>query len=258
MDEKKKDKEAFLNYIKQQESRVKEMNVKIKEKFKEENKMLKSINEEISKKNKKQYDTLKNQKEKLEEQKKEKAKENLEQKRIKVNAIKKIEDKEKIDKESEKNSSKTKKSSEETLKTLLSSQEKINYLREKDLIEQYKSCCEELIKQEKQYMEKIEEAKKLTKNARSGSAGRIRVFAPKNKNMKGKTKSIYKIGGKKEGPESIMMKYHKKLKENKKTGFKNRTTKSSYKAGGSNIIKSNKKGNEKGNNNIRKINTNEN
>ena len=222
MDEKKKDKEAFLNYVKQQESRVKEMNVKIKEKYKEENKMLKSINEEISKKNKKQYDTLKNQKEKLEEQKKEKAKENLEQKRIKVNAIKKIEDKEKTDKESEKNSSKTKKSSEETLKTLLSSQEKINYLREKDLIEQYKSCCEELIKQEKEYLEKIEEAKKLTKK-RSGSTGKITVFV-KNKNK----------------------------------DFKNRTTKSSYKAGGSNIIKSNKKGNEKGNNNIRKINTNEN
>ena len=184
--------------------------------------MLKSINEELSKKNKKQYDTLKNEKEKLEERKKEKAKENLEKNKIRVSAIKKIEDKEKNDKEStiDKNSEKTKKNEPETMNTILSEQEKIHYLREKDLIEQYKTFCEDLIKQEKQYMEKIEEAKKLTKNARSGSAGRIRVFAPKNKNMKGKTKSSYKIGGKKEGPESIMMKYHKKLKENKKTGDK--------------------------------------
>ena len=186
--------------------------------------MLKSINEELSKKNKKQYDTLKNEKEKLEERKKEKAKENLEKNKIRVSEIKKIEDKEKNDKEStiDKNSEKTKKNDPETMHTILSEQEKIHYLREKDLIEQYKTFCEDLIKQEQQYLEKIEEAKKLTKNARSGSAGRIRVFAPKNKNkeMKGKTKSSYKIGGKKEGPESIMMKYHKKLKENKKTGDK--------------------------------------
>ena len=63
------------------------------------------------------------------------------------------------------------------MNTILSAQEKINYLREKDLIEQYKSFCEDLIKQEQEYMEKIEEAKKISKN-RSGSAGRIRVFAP--------------------------------------------------------------------------------
>ena len=193
--------------------------------------MLKSINEEISKKNKKQYDSLKSQKEKLEEKKKEKAKENLEQKKIKVNAIKKLEDKEKNEKEStiDKNAAKN---SEETMKTLLSSQEKINYLREKDLIEQYKSFCEELIKQEKEYMEKIEEAKKMTKN-RSGSTGKIRILAPKNKNkeMNNRTKSSYKVNNN-DISETHMNKYKKKLKETKQN-------------------------NEKGNNNIKKINANE-
>ena len=240
MDEKKKDKEFVQNYFKIKENEIKEKNLKIKEKYKEENKMLKSINEEVSKKNKKQYDTLKSQKEKLEEKKKEKAKENLEQKKIRVNAIKKLEDKdkEKSEKEStiDKKNSKTIKDNEETINTLLSAQEKINYLKEKDLIEQYKSFCEELAKQEQQYMEKIQEAKKLTKK-RSGSAGRIRVFVPKNKNkdmkdMKDRTKSSSKVIGKNEGGESHMSKNNKKLIEQKKN-------------------------NEKGSNNIKKINTNE-
>jgi hypothetical protein len=197
--------------------------------------MLKSINEEVSKKNKKQYDTLKSQKEKLEEKKKEKAKENLEQKKIRVNAIKKLEDKdkdkdkEKSEKEStlDKKNSKTIKDNEETINTLLSAQEKINYLKEKDLIEQYKSFCEELAKQEQQYMEKIQEAKKLTKK-RSGSAGRIRVFVPKNKNkdmkdMKDRTKSSSKVIGKNVGGENHLNKNNKKLVEQKKRKKKEAT-----------------------------------
>ena len=66
-------------------------------------------------------------------------------------------------------------------------------------------------------MEKIEEAKKISKN-RSGSAGRIRVFAPKqkNKDIKNRTKSGYKFSGKNGGGESFMNKQHKKLKESKK------------------------------------------
>ena len=83
-------------------------------------------------------------------------------------------------------------------------------------------------------MEKIQEAKKLTKK-RSGSTGRIRVFVPKNKDMKDmkdRTKSSSKIIGKNEGGESHMNKYNKKLEEQKKE-------------------------NEKDNNNIKKINTNE-
>ena len=98
------------------------------------------------------------------------------------------------------------------MNAILSEKEKLNYLKEKDLIEQYKSFCEDLIKQEQQYLEKIEEEKKMTKNNRSGSAGKLKVIVPKkNKDMKDKTKSSNKIGGKKEGTESIMMKYHKKF-----------------------------------------------
>ena len=212
IDERKKNKEYVQNYFKQKENEIKKQNLVIKEKYKEENKMLKSINEELSKKNRKKYDSLKNEKEKLEEKKKEKEKENIEQNKIKVNAIKKIEDKDKErnDKELIIDKNEKNKNNSETMSAVLSEQEKLNYLREKDLI-----------KQEQQYLEKIEEAKKLTKNARSGSAGKFKVVVPKkNKNMKDKTKSSNKFGGKKEGTESIMMKYHKKLKENKKTGDK--------------------------------------
>ena len=67
------------------------------------------------------------------------------------------------------------------MQTLLSEEEKINYLREKDLIEQYKSFCEDLINQEQEYMEKIEQVKKQTKH-RSGSAGKMKVNVAKNKN----------------------------------------------------------------------------
>ena len=82
-------------------------------------------------------------------------------------------------------------------------------------------------------MEKIQEAKKLTKK-RSGSTGRIRVFVPKNKNkdMKDRTKSSSKVIGKNEGGDSHMNKYNKKLVEQKKK-------------------------NEKGSNNSKKIKTNE-
>ena len=149
----------------------------------------------------------------------------MEQKKIKVNAIKKLEEKNEKDSTLDKKDSKTIKDNGETMNTLLSQQQKIYYLREKDLIEQYKSFCEDLIKQEQQYMEKIEQAKKLTKN-RSGSAGRIRIFVPKNKNkdMKNRTKSSNKISTKNED----ISKYNKKIKKN----------------------------NDKGSNNIKKIDTN--
>ena len=235
LEEKKKDKESILNYFKEKENRIKKQNLIIKEKFKEENKMLKSVNEELSKKNRKQYDTLKNEKEKLEEKKKEKAKEQLEQKKIRVNAIKKLEDKEKSEKEStvDKNNTKGGKNATDTLNSVLTPQQKVNYLLSKDLIEQYKNFCEELIKQEQLYIQKIEDAKKQSK-ARSGSAGRIRVFVPKNKNkdMKNRTKSSTKIGIKHEGGDSILNKYHQKFKESKKN-------------------------NEKGSTNIKKINAND-
>ena len=221
LDERKKEKEFIQNYFKEKENKIKKQNLIIKEKYKEENKMLKSVNEEILKKNKKQYDTLKNEKEKLEEKKKEKSKEFLEEKKIRVNAIKKFEDKEKNEKEAtiDKNSAKTLKGKPETMDTLLSIKEKNNYKNEKNLIEQYKKFCEDLLKQEKQYMEKIEQAKKISKN-RSGSAGRIRVFVPKkNKNMKNRTKSSYKFSstGKNISSENTI----KKVKEHQKPNINN-------------------------------------
>ena len=90
-----------------------------------------------------------------------------------------------------------------------------------------------MIKQEQEYMEKIEEAKKISK-IRSGSVGRIKVFAPKqkNKDMKNRTKSSYKVSGNNGGGESYMSKYHKKLKESKKQD-------------------------QQGSNNIQKVNANE-
>ena len=235
LEEKKRDKESILNYFKEKENRIKEQSKIIKEKFKEENKMLKSVNEELSKKNRKQYDTLKNEKEKLEEKKKEKADEQLDQKQKRVKVIRKLEEKEKSEKESvtDKNNIKGGKKANETLNSVLTPQQKVNYLLSKDLIEQYKNFCEELIKQEQLYIQKIEDAKKQSK-ARSGSAGRIRVFVPKNKNkdLKNRTKSSSKIGIKHEGGNSIMKKYHIQLKEIKKNS-------------------------EKGSTNIQKINTND-
>ena len=93
---------------------------------------------------------------------------------------------------------------EETLNSLLTPQQKSNYLQSKDLIEQYKTFCEELVKQEQFYLQKIEDAKKMSK-ARGGSATRLRVFVPKNKNkdIKNRTKSSYKFGGKNEEIKSI-------------------------------------------------------
>ena len=190
----------------------------IKEKYNEENKMLKSIIIEISKKNKKQYDSLKNEKEKLEEKKKEKAKENLAQKKNKVNAMKKNEDKGEKESTHEKASLKQVKGSKETLDSVLSPEQKINYMLQKELIDQYKEELEKLLKQEQLYMQKIEEMKKLSKN-RSTSAGRIKVVVPRKhreeKNMKNRTKSSYKIGIKTD-TDSFMLKYQKKLKESKK------------------------------------------
>ena len=83
-------------------------------------------------------------------------------------------------------------------------------------------------------MLKIQEAKKMSK-ARSGSAGRIRVFVPKNKgkNMKDRTKSSYIIGLRSEGGvTNFMSKNNNKFKESMKT-------------------------NEKESSNIKKINANE-
>ena len=199
--------------------------------------MLKLINEKIKNKNKKQYDTLKTEKEKLESKIKEKEKEFLEQKKIKVNAIKKNDDKEKQEKEStgDKISIKSGKHAKETLNTILTPEQKVNYLLSKDLIEQYKSFCEELVKQEQSYMLKIQEAKKMSK-ARSGSAGRIRVFVPKNKgkNLKDRTKSSYIVGLRNEGGvANLMSKNNYKFKETKKTNEKKESS------------------------NIKKINTNE-
>ena len=78
-------------------------------------------------------------------------------------------------------SSKTIKTKGDPMNTILSVQEKEQYLREKELIEQYKKFYEELKKQEQHFMAKIEEEKKKTKN-RSGSVGRIMVCVTKNKN----------------------------------------------------------------------------
>ena len=123
--------------------------------------------------------------------------------------MKKPDDKEKTEKESTSDKMKSKiAKNEETLNSLLSAQQKANYLLSKELIEQYKNFCEELVKQEQLYMQKIEEAKKKSK-ARSGSAGRIRVMIPKNKSkdMKNRTnKSSYGIGRKIEEGQSILNK----------------------------------------------------
>ena len=142
--------------------------------------------------------------------------------------MKKLEDKETT---FDKKITKTSKN-EETLNSLLTPQQKSNYLQSKDLIEQYKTFCEELVKQEQLYLQKIEEAKKMSKT-RGRSACGFRVFVPKNKNkdIKNRTKSSSKFEGKNEEIESI-----NKLIKNK--GKKNND-------------------NDKGSTNIKKINTND-
>ena len=81
----------------------------IKEKYLEENKIFNTVNEEILKKNKKRYDELKNAKELIEKKIKEKAEEILEQNKIRVNQMKKDDDKEKDNQNNEKGSIKSKK-----------------------------------------------------------------------------------------------------------------------------------------------------
>ena len=188
--ERKKEKENINNYFIERAKRIKNKKEEIKEKYKEENKIFKSVNEEILKKNKKQYNSLKNEKEILEKKKKEKAEEILEQNKIRVNAIKKVEDKEKEitnDKNSVK-SNRNDKYENETFDTVLSPQQKKNYLQSKDYIEQYKNKLEELMKQEKEYMEKLNSAKKMPKK-RSISEVKMKVV---NKDVKNRTKSHYK------------------------------------------------------------------
>ena len=225
LEEKKREKEYVKNYFREKEDRRKRQNLIIKEKYKEENKMLKSINVQLSKKNKKEYDTLRNQKEKLEKKKMQKANEFLEEKKIRVNAIKK---EDRTDKESvyDKMSTKSVKTKANPMNTILSEQEKEQYLREKELIEQYKKFYEELKKQEQHFIEKIEEEKKKTKN-RSESVGRIKIAVNKNKNknLNNRTKSSYKTEVSK-GTDSFMIKYHTKLNENKKVlDFRNNNIK---------------------------------
>ena len=150
----------------------------------------------LLKKNKKQYDTLKSEKEFLEKRKKERADEILEQNKIRVNAIKKVDESNK-DKESindKNNSIKSNKNEKETIDTILSPQQKKNFLQSYDLVEKYKTLVDELKKQEKMYLEKIEEAKKIPKE-RSSSTGKMKVLnqRPKNKDMKIRTKSSYKV-----------------------------------------------------------------
>lgn len=60
-----------------------------------------------------------------------------------------------------KNSIKGWKNAQETLNSILTLEQKVNYLLSKDLIEQYKNFCEELVKQEQSYMLKLEEARKI-------------------------------------------------------------------------------------------------
>ena len=177
-------------------NKIKSKRIEIKEKYLEENKIFKSVNEEILKKNKKQYDTLKSEKEFLEKRKKERADEILEQNKIRVNAIKKVDESNK-DKESindKNNSIKSNKNEKETIDTILSPQQKKNFLQSYDLVEKYKTLVDELKKQEKMYLEKIEEAKKIPKE-RSSSTGKMKVLnqRPKNKDMKIRTKSSYKV-----------------------------------------------------------------
>ena len=194
--ERKKEKENINKLLVERANKIKSKRIEIKEKYLEENKIFKSVNEEILKKNKKQYDTLKTEKEFLEKRKKERADEILEQNKIRVNAIKKVDESNK-DKESindKNNSIKSNKNEKETIDTILSPQQKKNFLQSYDLVEKYKTLVDELKKQEKMYLEKIEEAKKIPKE-RSSSTGKMKVLnqRPKNKDMKIRTKSSYKV-----------------------------------------------------------------
>ena len=135
----------------------------------------------------------------------------------------------------DKNSIKVWKNAKETLNTILTPEQKVKYLLSKDLIEQYKNYCEELVKQEQSYMLRLEEARKMSK-IRSGSTGRIRVFVPKNKGkyMKDRTKSSYAMGLNNEG------------------GVVTLSTKNN-----NDNLKESKNNDEKGTSNIKKINAND-
>ena len=116
--ERKKEKENINKLLVERANKIKSKRIEIKEKYLEENKIFKSVNEEILKKNKKQYDTLKSEKEFLEKRKKERADEILEQNKIRVNAIKKVDESNK-DKESindKNNSIKSNKNEKETIR----------------------------------------------------------------------------------------------------------------------------------------------
>ena len=117
----------------------------------------------------------------------------IEQNKIRVNAIKKVEDKDK-DIQDDKNSVKSNKNSKETFDTILSPQQKKNYLQSKDLIEKYKNELEELMKQEKEYLEKIKIAKKVPKK-RSSSEAKMKIV---NKDFKNRAQSHYKVISNKE------------------------------------------------------------
>ena len=159
------------------------------------------------KKNRKQYDTLKNEKEILEKKKKEKEEEVLEQNKIRVNAMKKVEDKDILNEKNSTKSNRNDKSEKETMDTLLSPQQKKNYFQSKDLIEKYKNMVDELMKEEQLVLEKIEKAKKMPKN-RSASEGRMKIFTKKikNKDMKNRTKSNYKFDNKDEKKNEVKSK----------------------------------------------------
>ena len=163
----------------------------------------------IQKKNKKRYDELKNAKELIEKKIKEKAEEILEQNKIRVNQMKKDDDKEKDNQNNEKGSIKSKKdekNEKETFDTVLSPQQKKNYLQSKDLIEKYKNLMDELMKEEQLYLDKIEQVKKENKN-RSSSESKMNPLKLRNKDMKNRTKSNYK------GVNMVVKKVDKNIKE---------------------------------------------
>ena len=154
--------------------------------------MLKSINQGVCKKNKKQYEQLKIQKEKLVEEKKEKEKAYFQNLKIKVSSIKKVEPEKDKETFTEKNkNSKQMKISEDTLNMILSPEKQKSYLNSKNLIEKYKYFCDDLERQEKEYLKKIKEEKKNLKY-RSGSMGRLKVVNKKN-NKEYRNKSSYKV-----------------------------------------------------------------
>ncbi len=123
--------------------------------------------------------------------------------------MKKDDDKEKDNQNNEKGSIKSKKdekNEKETFDTVLSPQQKKNYLQSKDLIEKYKNLMDELMKEEQLYLDKIEQVKKENKN-RSSSESKMNPLKLRNKDMKNRTKSNYK------GMNMVVKKVDKNIKE---------------------------------------------